>query len=90
MGLLILKDIASNLTGLFTLLLAVYNVMYATILYKKFGLDKNAVYLLIGLALTFVTLTIPIQFNGNQITLFWSAEVVLLFWLSQKSKIENL
>ena len=88
MGLLILKDIASNLTGLFTLLLAVYNVMYATILYKKFGLDKNAVYLLIGLALTFVTLTIPIQFNGNQITLFWSAEVVLLFWLSQKSKIE--
>lgn len=88
MGMLILKDIASNLTGLFTLLLAVYNVMYATILYKKFGLDKNAVYLLIGLALTFVTLTIPIQFNGNQITLFWSAEVVLLFWLSQKSKIE--
>lgn len=88
MGMLILKDIASNFTGLFTLLLAVYNVMYATILYKKFGLDKNAVYLLIGLALTFVTLTIPIQFNGNQITLFWSAEVVLLFWLSQKSKIE--
>ena len=88
MGMLILKDLASNFTGLFTLLLAVYNVMYATILYKKFGLDKNAVYLLIGLALTFVTLTVPIQFNGNQITLFWSAEVVLLFWLSQKSKIE--
>ncbi len=88
-GMLILKDLESNFTGLFTLLLAVYNVAYATILYKKFGLDKNAIYILIGLALTFVTLTIPIQFNGNQITLFWAAEVVLLFWLSQKSKIES-
>ena len=87
-GMLILKDLESNFTGLFTLLLAIYNLTYATILYKKFGLDKNAIYILIGLALTFVTLTIPIQFNGNQITLFWAAEVVLLFWLSQKSKIE--
>lgn len=88
-GMVILKDLESNFTGLFTLLLAVYNVTYATILYKKFGLDKNAIYILIGLALTFVTLTIPIQFNGNQITLFWAAEVVLLFWLSKKSKIES-
>jgi uncharacterized membrane protein len=88
LGMLILKNLGSNFTGLFTLLLAIYNLAYATILYKKFGLDKNAIYILIGLALTFVTLTIPIQFNGNQITLFWAAEVVLLFWLSQNSKIE--
>lgn len=89
MGMIILRNWGSNLTGLFTLLLAVYNVLYAAILYKKFGLDKNAIYLLIGLALTFVTLTIPIQFSGNQITLFWAAEGVLLLWLSQKSKISS-
>ncbi|CAM1358749.1 conserved membrane protein of unknown function [Tenacibaculum soleae] len=88
-GIIILEDLNSNLTGLFTLLLAIYNLGYATVLYKKFGLDKNAIYLLIGLALTFVTLTIPIQFEGNHITLFWAAEVVLLFWLSQKSKINS-
>ncbi len=86
-GMTILKDLDSNLTGLFTLSLAIYNVVYAAILYKKFGLDKNAIYLLIGLALTFVTLTVPIQFKGNQITIFWALEVVLLFWLSKKSKI---
>jgi len=86
-GMLILNDLESNFTGIFTLLLAIYNVLYASILYKKFGLDKNAIYLLIGLALTFVTLTIPIQFEGNYITLFWAAEAVLLFWLSQKAKI---
>ncbi len=86
-GMAILKDLDSNFTGLFTLLLAIYNIVYASILYRKFGLDKNAIYLLIGLALTFITLTIPIQFNGNQITIFWALEAVLLFWLSKKSKI---
>lgn len=88
-GMVILKDIDSSFTGVFTLLLAVYNLAYAIVLFKKFGLDKNAIFLLIGLALTFVTLTIPIQFEGNQITLFWALESVLLFWLSQKSKISS-
>ena len=87
LGMGILHNWGIEFKGLFTLSLAIYNLIYATILFKKFGLDKNAVYLLIGLVLTFVTLTIPIQFEGNQITLFWSAEAVLLFWLSQKSKI---
>jgi len=88
-GLTILRSWESNYTGLFTLALAIYNIIYASILYKKFGLDKNTIYLLIGLALTFITLTIPIQFEGNQITLFWAAEVVLLFWLSLKTKINS-
>ncbi|HMR17507.1 MAG TPA: DUF2339 domain-containing protein, partial [Mariniflexile sp.] len=89
LGLTIIHSWGINFKGLFTLLLALYNMVYAFILYKKFGLDKNAIYLLIGLALTFVTLTIPIQFEGNQITLFWAAEAVLLFWLSLKSKINS-
>ena len=86
-GMGILHNWGINYKGLFTLSLAVYNLIYVAILFKKFGLDKNAVYLLIGLVLTFLTLTIPIQFEGNQITLFWAIEAVLLFWLSQKSKI---
>ena len=87
LGMGILHNWGIEFKGLFTLSLAIYNLIYATFLFKKFGLDKNAVYLLIGLVLMFVTLTIPIQFDGNQITLFWAAEAVLLFWLSQKSKI---
>ena len=86
-GLSILEDGKLDLKGIFTLSLAVYNFVYTAILFKKFGLDKNAVYLLIALVLTFLTLTIPIQFEGNQITLFWACEAVMLFWLSQKSKI---
>ncbi|MEN3322378.1 DUF2339 domain-containing protein [Mariniflexile soesokkakense] len=88
-GLTIIHNWELQIKGLFTLSLALYNLIYAMILYKKFGLDKNAIYLLIGLTLTFVTLTIPIQFKGNYITLFWASEAVLLFWLSQKSKING-
>ena len=86
-GISIIHKWGIDFKGLFTVALALYNLAYAILLYKKFGLDKNEIYLLLGLALTFVTLAIPIQFNGNYITLFWSAEAVLLFWLFQKSRI---
>lgn len=88
-GMAILESYHPELTGLFTTGIALLNLTYAWFLYKKFGLDKRAVYLLIGLTLTFITLAIPIQFEGNYITLFWAAEAVLLLWLSQKSKINS-
>jgi uncharacterized membrane protein len=86
-GMTLLTHFHPEYKGLFTTLLALMNLVYAWVLYKKFGLDKTAVYLLIGLTLTFATLAIPIQFEGHYITLFWAAEAVLLMWLGQKSKI---
>ncbi|MEO7975642.1 DUF2339 domain-containing protein [Flavobacterium sp.] len=88
-GMAILTNFHPELRGLFTTAIALLNLTYAWFLYKKFGLDKKAVYLLIGLTLTFITLAIPIQFESNYITLFWAAEAVLLLWLSQKSKISS-
>ena len=87
-GLAIISDWGLPIKGLFTVALAIYNLIFATVLYRRFGLNKNTVYLLVGLTLTFATLTIPIQFNGNYITLFWACEAVLLFWLAKKSKID--
>ncbi len=86
-GMLILNNFHPEFKGLFTTALGLLNLIYASVLHKKFNLDKNTVYLLIGMTLTFVTLAIPIQFNGNYITLFWAAEAVLLMWLGQKSNI---
>ena len=76
--------------GLFTALVALFNFIFAYILYKKANIDKTLLYLLIGFVLTFVSLVGPIQLDGNQITLFWSAEAILLLWLSQKSSINLL
>ncbi len=73
--------------GLFTAVLGLFNFVFAYTLYKKVSVDKNLVFLLIGLVLTFISLAAPVQLEGNYITLFWAAEAVLLLWLSQKSGI---
>lgn len=88
-GILVLSAYKPQFNGLFTAFLALLNLGYASLFYKRFGLDKNAIYLLIGLTLTFITLAVPVQFSGNNITLFWAAEAVLLLWLSQKSQIKS-
>jgi uncharacterized membrane protein len=88
-GIVIFENSWPQYKGMFTLLLGIFNFCFAWLLYKKLDMDQKVIYILIGLTLTFVTLAIPIQFNGNYITLFWAAEAVLLMWLARKSKIEN-
>lgn len=75
-------------SGIFTALTAIFNFGFAFTLYKRKDIDKNLLFLLIGLVLTFVSLIAPIQLKGNYITIFWAIEGVLLLWLSQKSGIK--
>lgn len=76
--------------GLFTAMLGVFNFVFAYALYRNVRVDRNLVFLLIGLVLTFISLAAPVQLEGNYITLFWAAETLLLLWLSQKSAIRLL
>jgi uncharacterized membrane protein len=73
--------------GLFTVVIGVINLCLAYYLFKTQKGDRNLLYLLIGLTLTFISLAAPIQLHGHTITLFWSAECVLLYWLHQRSKM---
>jgi uncharacterized membrane protein len=87
-GMLILSNLSNgDYQGLFTALLGLVNLAFAYALYKNDKIDRNLIYLLIGLVLTFISLAAPVQLKGNHITLFWAAESVLLLWLSQKSGI---
>lgn len=76
--------------GLFTVLLATFNFAFAYYVHKTNKADKNLFFLLLALVFTFITLAIPIQLNGNYITMFWAAESVLLLWLSQKSGFKQM
>lgn len=80
-------SIGKDFQGLFTAALGVFNFIFAYMLYRNKSVDKNLVFMLIGLVLTFISLAAPVQLEGNYITLFWAAETVLLLWLSQKSGI---
>ncbi|MEP7144659.1 MAG: DUF2339 domain-containing protein [Ferruginibacter sp.] len=73
--------------GLFTIALGGVNFCLAAYFYNSNKGDKNLLYLLIGLTLTFISLAAPVQLHGHTITLFWSAEFVLLYWLHQRSGI---
>jgi uncharacterized membrane protein len=87
-GMLVIQDLNPNYMGLYTISLAVFNFAFAFPLYMRHQIDRNLVFLLIGLVLTFASIAIPVQFEGNYITLFWAAEMVLLLWLGQQSGIK--
>ena len=74
--------------GLFTIMMAAFNFAFTVFLYKRKSIDRNLVFLLIGIVLSLVSLSGPVQLNGNYITLFWAIEIVLLWWLWTKSSIE--
>ncbi|HXB13686.1 MAG TPA: DUF2339 domain-containing protein [Bacteroidia bacterium] len=78
----------ADFQGMYTVGLGVFNFGFAYVLYKRQGIDRNLVFLLIGLVLSFISLAAPVQLQGHYITLFWSAEAALLLWLSQKSGIK--
>jgi uncharacterized membrane protein len=73
--------------GLFTGLLGLFNGILAIIFYRDKNTDRNFVSLLIGLTLSFLSMVAPVQFDGNDITLFWAAETVTLYWLFMRSRI---
>ena len=87
-GMVILTHVESvRLQGLFTIAIALFNFVFAFLLYKRDQVDRNLIYLLIGFVLTFLSLSAPVQLDGSYITLFWAAESALLLWFSQKSRL---
>jgi uncharacterized membrane protein len=78
---------AIEFKGIFSACMGIFNLAASYFLFRKQKMDKNILYLLIGITLTFISITAPLQLHGNYITLFWASEAVLLFWLYTKSKI---
>lgn len=65
--------------GIFTVANAVVHFVFAYIVFKNKLLDRKLFYLLIALVLSFITIAVPVQLEGNWVTLFWATEAVLLF-----------
>lgn len=49
------------------------------------GRDTRPVMLALGIALGFLTLAVPIQFNGFSITLSWALEAAALVWIGTRT-----
>lgn len=88
-GILFLRNMGLSFkaSGLLSLFIALVNLGLVIWLWKNRKDYKFLAYTTLGLVLTFVSITIPIQLDGNYITLLWASEMVLLLWLYVKSKV---
>ncbi len=76
-------EIGSQFLGLFTLGNAGIHFIVGNIIQRQKLADKNLFYLVIGLVLVFLTIAIPVQLDGNWVTLIWAGEAALLFWIGR-------
>ncbi len=73
-----------ELLGLFTLINAIIHFVVSLIIYKRKLADKNLFYFILAMVITFITMAIPVQLNGNWVTIFWVIEALVLFYLGRK------
>lgn len=73
--------------GLFTVLNAIIHSIVSIVVFRNKLADKALFYLISGLVLVFLTLTAPVQLDGNWVTLLWAGEATLLFWLGRTKNI---
>ncbi len=73
----------SQFLGLFTLCTAVIHFLVAMLIYRQKLADRNLFFLVAGLFLIFITIAVPVQLDGNWVTLLWTGEAALLFWIGR-------
>lgn len=73
--------------GVFTVANALVHFVFAFIVFKNKLLDRKLFYLLIALVLSFITIAVPVQLEGDWVTLFWATEAVLLFSIGRYKSI---
>ena len=76
------RDTSTYLGG-FTFLNGLLHGLVGLLIYRRKLADQNVFYLLSGLALIFLTISIPVQLDGNWVTLLWMGEATLLFWIGR-------
>lgn len=88
MGYAILEDRSSGslLLTLFALSNAAIHLLAGILLWERKEADRSMAFLLLGLGVLFITLTIPIRFDGNWVTLLWLGEAALLFGIAQRRR----
>ncbi|MEM7485333.1 MAG: DUF2339 domain-containing protein [Bacteroidota bacterium] len=86
-GLLSQNDTGAQLLGVFTLCNALVHFAVSVVIFKKKLVDRNLFYLISGLVLTFITIAVPVQLDGNWVTLLWMLEALLLFWIGRTKNV---
>lgn len=76
--------------GVLAILMALLFAGATKILVQRSAASRGEALCLIGVALTFVTLAIPIQLRSNWITIAWSVEALLMLWAGLETRLQHL
>ena len=79
MGLSLLRFEYTDNLGYFAFILAVVYSIFAYTSYKTMKEDKILNYLLTGISVVFLSITMPLQFSGTWITFSWLIESLVLY-----------
>lgn len=74
---------ATNYAGLFTIINAIIHLGVSQAIRRLKLADRSLYFLLLGLVIVFCTIAVPVQLDGNWVTLLWTAEAVLVFWIGR-------
>ena len=77
-----------DLLGSFTLINATIHILVWAIIYFRKDRDEKLLKLLAALVITFVTIAIPIEFEGYWITVLWFFEGMILFSIGRIKGIQ--
>ncbi len=70
--------------GVFTIANAAVHYGVSQLISQLKLADRRLYYLVFGLALIFFTISFPVQFDGNWVTMFWTLEAVLVFTIGRR------
>ncbi|QBA65315.1 DUF2339 domain-containing protein [Muriicola soli] len=76
-----------NYLGLFTLGNALLHLGVGFMVYRQKGIDKNIYFLISGMVLVFLTLSIPVELDGSWVTLLWLGEALVLFYIGKTKQV---
>lgn len=80
-------EIGKDLLGLFTIANAIVHFVVSIIILKQSHSDRNVFFLVVGVALVFITIAIPVQLDGNWVTILWIGEAAVLFWIGRTKRV---
>lgn len=73
----------SYLLGAFTVATALVHFLAGLFIYKRQPANSTLFYIVGGLVMVFITLAIPVQLDGNWVTIIWALQAALLFWIGR-------
>ncbi|MFY8021055.1 MAG: DUF2339 domain-containing protein [Bacteroidia bacterium] len=77
----------NDFLGLFTAVNGLIHFIVSYQIQKRDLADKNLFVMLMGMVLVFISIAIPIQLDGNWVTLSWAAEATLLFYIGRSRRV---